>query len=714
MTRSEFRGAVEAPRPLSAWVMSIVASTTLWITEQLPPWIIAVQLLAFALSFPTGRPPAAFRRNAIWLNVFMAGITTVTIRSALDGHPATVSLAAFTALAQGLQLLDARPRRSEFVLVAVALFQVILAANLTDSVWFPPLLVAFLVSVTWTLLVHTLLMEAAEAGDPGAGARAVSPDLRRLTALATAASLVLAGVLFVMLPRLKTSVLRGGIGSGLSISGFSDRVSLGAGGPIAKDHAVVMRIEGIDGPLPAPARAYWRGLAFDRFDGRDWSISTAERSAARKPVNGVGRFGIELAPETDAPLSGQRIVREPVEAGVLFAPGAVQRVQGPFQRLERDRNGGLYLPGRADERVRYTIWTRAADLDAARLEADRATAPLEPAAGGPRPAARYLQLPPLDPRLAEQADALVEGRTSDFARAVAIRDALQSVGRYTDAPEALGDETRTPIEAFLLGEVAGHCEYFASAMVVLARHAGLPARLVNGFAGGRPNDVGGFVEVTSADAHAWVEIHFERAGWVRFDPTPPDYRLRAAEALTAWERLGQVGSAIELWWFQRVVDFDSADQIGALRGVWKRLRSEREAPADADPEAAEPWSFENPFAGVDPVVVFALVACALGGVALWRREAGAPGAALPEAYRRALRQLARVGLVRDPTTPARGFAAEVAQRLPREGAHAFREITEGYLAARFGGRAEDDLGDALARLQDAVDRMRLGNQPDVG
>ena len=79
--------------------------------------MIAIQCLAFAASYATRRDPPAFRKSPIWLNVGMAGVTTVTIRSALDGNPATVSLALFTALAQALQLLDARPRKSEFVLV---------------------------------------------------------------------------------------------------------------------------------------------------------------------------------------------------------------------------------------------------------------------------------------------------------------------------------------------------------------------------------------------------------------------------------------------------------------------------------------------------------------------------------------------------------------------------------------------------------------------
>jgi hypothetical protein len=102
----------------------------------------------------------------VLLNLGMAGIVAATIEVALRGEPSTIALAHFAALAQGLQLVDARPRRTEFLLVALALFQVVLAANLTDSVWFPPLVCAFLFATVWTLLVHTLRSEAIEAGDP--------------------------------------------------------------------------------------------------------------------------------------------------------------------------------------------------------------------------------------------------------------------------------------------------------------------------------------------------------------------------------------------------------------------------------------------------------------------------------------------------------------------------------------------------------------------
>jgi transglutaminase-like putative cysteine protease len=515
-------------------------------------------------------------------------------------------------------------------------------------------------------------------------------------------------------------VLQGGLRPGIGLSGFSDTVALGEVGRIRLDHSVVLRVEALEGDLPDPVDAYWRGLAFDAFDGRSWSISTPERVGSRQPISGIGRFGIDLRPADPTPRIVQRILREALDVDVLFSAGEVQRIEGPFQRLERDANGGLYVPGRGNERLRYTIWASPPLAPASALARDSARPPLEPGPGGPRPADRYLALPALDPRLAERAAHYVAGASNDYERALRIEATLRREGRYTDTPPPLGDEATSPIEAFVLGELEGHCEYFASAMVVLARSEGLPARLVNGFAGGQRNDVGGFVEVTQADAHAWVEIHFERAGWVRFDPTPPDRRLRSEPSLSLAARAAQLASAVELWWFQRVVDYDSADQIGALRALWRRFAPDHEgrltdpAASPRDSDHARPAFGLGDLRSLDPRLLAALAALAgLLFVARTLRARRAPGEPIPEVYRRAQRILARRGIERAPNVSARDFARSVAERLAEPGARAFREITEAYLAERFGDAPATDRSEALAALQDAVDRMGLRDHAHV-
>jgi transglutaminase-like putative cysteine protease len=682
MSRRSFRLDVAEARPVSAWVLVGVASATLWITQQLAPWVIAVQVSFLALSFALRTRPQPWQQHPIVLNIGMFFIVTVTIRVALRGDPSTISLAHFAALTQALQLVDTRPRRTEFLLVALALFQVVLASNLTDSVLFPPLLIAFVFATVWTLIVHTLRSEALEAGDRAAASQAITPGVIKMTLFATGMSVLLALALFIVLPRMHSSMVTGsGVGPVTATSGFSDTVALGTLGSIRHDPTVVMRVETISDEEPALTESYWRGLAFDHFDGTAWSITPASRD----PVPGSVEGGIEFGHRPDQFDLVQTIVREPVEAGVVFGIGDSRSLQGTIRRLETDVNGGLYAAGQSQERVRYTIATQRQQWRDAALARDRAVPPR-------RQTGRYTQLPALSSRVVELAREITRGVEGDAARVRAIESWLLRNGRYSDtppAPDTHGTDTNSTapaLEHFLFAEMAAHCEYYASALVVLARSLEIPARLVNGFAGGRRNRIGGFVEVQRSDAHAWAEIHYQRVGWVRYDATPPDLRSRALAPLSFEERIGEFASAMELWWFQRVVGFDRSDQIHAVKRAalaWQAARSDNRTAGDR--------SIFGRFRGLQGApwregVTLAL--CALAAATLlWRIRPRRRERSLPAAYAEALRLLSHQGISRTPCTTAREFSNHVRAAIPAAGA-AFEALTESYLRERFGGRTD--------------------------
>lgn len=683
MSRLRFRAAVETPRPLAAWWMVGTAAATLWVTGQLALWAMAAQAAAMGLALALRERPHPWQSHPVALNLGMLAIVACVIALALQGHPSTVALAHFAALAQGLQLLDARPRRSEFLLVTVALFQVLLAASLTDSVFLIPLLAGFVVATTWTLLVHTLRSEALEAGLSSALPQTLTRGLFGTTLIASAASIGIALVLFVVLPRMHGSWTAARSGSS-AVSGFSDRVELGALGRIRRDRSVVLRVETLEGPTLDPRETYWRGLAFDHFDGRSWSVTPRRRRLVARNAE----LGVRFRGRADGPRLVQNIVREPVVSGVLFHAGELRSLYGPVRLVERDANGGLYAGSQAQQRVRYTASSRLKERDENELRRDQAVPPEDDR--------RFLALPPLDPAIHRLARDIAASQEHDADRARALEGYLVRTGRYTDTPPGYGTAPRSPVEAFLLGERAGHCEYFASAMVVLARALGLPARLVNGFAGGIPNPVGDFLEVRRSDAHAWVEIHYEKAGWVRYDPTPLDARL---DTRASWlDTLVGVGSAIELWWFRRVVDFDRSDQVRALRAGWWVWRSARGA-AVTEVERLRPgW--------IPPVrwllgAGCAVIALAIGWGWWWRRAAPERIAPASRPYRQALAALRRIGAVREPAEPARAFARRVHGRLPEEAAAIFESLTEEYLAARF-GRASPPSPERVRRLRRAL------------
>lgn len=146
----------------------------------------------------------------------------------------------------------------------------------------------------------------------------------------------------------------------------------------------------------------------------------------------------------------------------------------------------------------------------------------------------------LDPGSVATVDKLTKkvtaGTTTSYDAAVAIQEWFRSVGDFTYslalAPPAVdgnGQQVTNPITNFLLTK-QGYCVQFASAMIMMARAKGIPARMAIGFLPGSLQD--GLYTVRAADAHAWPELYFPGAGWLRFEPTPAA-RTGSAPAYTS-------------------------------------------------------------------------------------------------------------------------------------------------------------------------------------
>ena len=685
MSRREFRVPQDSPRPTAAFVMVAAATLTLAITGQVSPLALGSATLAIGFAALWRKRPQGFQRSAFVLNAALGVITALCVSLWLRGELALIALSHFAVLTAALQLLDGRPRRAEFLLVALSLFQVVLAANLTDSMWFPPLLTVFAVTTVWTLMVHTLRAEALEAGDGAAARRVLTTQLYTLTGVASLVTVAIALVVFPLLPRVRSGAfLSGGFGGSMGVSGFSDRVQLGDIGRIRLDPQVALRVETLEGLAPPPREAYWRGLALDSFDGRTWSVTPA----ARERVPGFSELGLAVNSRPRGPRLKQRIVREPVTSGVLFSAGTALRLSGSVGGVERDANGGFYAFRTARDRVAYDVISDAEAPEEADLQRDRAQ---KPRVDGER----FLTLPPLAPEIAELARSLTSEASSDAGRSRALERHLRTAGRYTDSPPD-HSSGGSPIESFLLGQTEGHCEYFATGMVVLARSVGLPARVVNGFAGGETNSIGGFVELRRSDAHTWVEVRYEEAGWVRYDPTPPDLRLAGSSRLSARNQWGDLQSALEYWWFRNVIDFDRSRQASALRSAWLAWREWRQ-PAERPMETVASTPSRERF-GLGPGATFAVpavIALALIFLIRARRQQREP---LPGFYRDALALVGRRGgPQRGAATTARAFAHEAQQGLPPAAARSFHDVTEIYLSERFGARAHGDAGRRAVR-----------------
>lgn len=191
----------------------------------------------------------------------------------------------------------------------------------------------------------------------------------------------------------------------------------------------------------------------------------------------------------------------------------------------------LYTQARPDS---YSLTYREVDVTGAQLRAGIAGG-----ATGQRDPEVQASLA-ADPGSLAEIDALTRqvtaSATTSYDAAVAIQNWLRGGGGFTyslqlpdSATDANGAQITDPILKFLATK-QGYCVQFASAMVMMARAHGIPARMAIGFLPGALDN--GLYTVRSSDAHSWPELYFPGAGWLRFEPTPAA-RTGGAPAYTA-------------------------------------------------------------------------------------------------------------------------------------------------------------------------------------
>ncbi|GIW08112.1 MAG: hypothetical protein KatS3mg060_2917 [Dehalococcoidia bacterium] len=132
---------------------------------------------------------------------------------------------------------------------------------------------------------------------------------------------------------------------------------------------------------------------------------------------------------------------------------------------------------------------------------------------------RYLQLPSNVPeRVRRLAQEVTAGATNPYDKALRIQDYLRAF-RYNESIEAPPPGV-DPIEHFLFTMREGYCDYFSTAMVVMLRSQGIPARISAGYFTGEFDSNKGYYLVREANTHAWPEVFFPEYGWIEFEPTP--------------------------------------------------------------------------------------------------------------------------------------------------------------------------------------------------
>lgn len=256
--------------------------------------------------------------------------------------------------------------------------------------------------------------------------------------------------------------------------------------------------------------------------------------------------------------------------------------------------------------------------------------------------ARYLGTPQSCWQVQKLTSRLTETASTPLQKAQAIYGYLSANFAYdTNAPAAPSD--KDAVTYFLFESQRGYCDIFASAMVIMCRQAGIPARWATGFVPGEFNSADGAYHVRVKDKHAWAELYFPEYGWIPFDVTPA--------------RQG-------------------GDLLARLRDYWRTVASDR----------------GSLFAGI---LLIALIGYLIKAevVDRFRQNAGRPvwscaagSTEIGECYQRMCRVLARYGYPRYPAmTPleyARNLKSEI--RNPLE---AVDFLTAGFVEFRYSDRA---------------------------
>ena len=555
----------------------------------------------------------------------------------------------------------------------IAIVCLLIGAIFEQGLAFGIIFLSFNLVLSWCLIFYTLVSEQSE-GPPEdfkhTGKRE-SPSLALFgwcTGLVIL-SFAMTAVIFISFPRLGLGFIS--LNSSSSpLTGFSDTVTLGDVGKIKQNPSVVMRVEYTKGGknFKPAAKILWRGVVLDHYNGRTWtSTLPAEFETRNQPGKGLNIFRVSNPKK----VVEQNIFMESFNAPYFFTHGIPIFIDGNFIHIQMDKNFVFKTSDPHSGPRKYKLISEISDPDTSyNLEMPHRESMLFPS--------RFLQLPDISPKIHNLADRLTQNVLSDENRAQNILQHFRSF-RYTLEMET--DPDKTALEHFLFKRKAGHCEYFASAMVILLRSSGVPARLVNGFVGVEWNEWGNYLIIRQQHAHSWVEAFIPGKGWIVYDPTPPDPAIATQSPL---HPLAKSLDFLRMSWQRYVVRYSINDQIQVIKffriGSRDLLQSFKNL-ADLNWEIL---SKKTPKLGLMTLVLILATIIFLTLKSFYRGFSFSPRPPLAVIlYQDMLRQLEKSGLAKKPFWTAQEFL-KFTSNLSEEKRDPIRRITEFYEKHRFG------------------------------
>lgn len=578
---------------------------------QLPGQLaVAIAATAALMSFASWR-----RRLPGWLKLLIAITTVFAVLAAFDFQLGRDTGCALLAAMLAIKPSETRSLRDARSLVGFALFAPFATFLLDQG---PLSLVLGLIALVVGLLTLQRLADVESQIQPVPA----SSSLRSIGAL-IGLGLPLTLAAFWLFPRIP-SPLWGVPDRANAKVGLSDSMSPGDWLDLMNDDSPALRVR-FEGPAPAPSQMYWRGPVLWDFDGREWSSPGAPALVNRPAItagNARWNYQLEIEPSERRYITALDLPMAAPAGSVLTRDGHVLSMQR-LQAVSRWQI--VSAPPR--------------QFDAVLDEHTRRRALAFPRSVNPR--AQHL---------AQRWRTETGGDTTTI-----VQRAMQMVNAdlaYSLAAPALGRDT---VDEFLFETKTGYCEHFSSAFVFLMRAAGVPARVVTGYAGGYRNPVGDYWIVRNSDAHAWAEVWLAGRGWVRVDPTAAVAPERIYDTIA--DRMpGRIGS------------FDGLSNLWNTADWLRRGWNDFVLGFNADRQSRMlQWMGVKRIEATTLALIFAVVSLvALGWMLWWLRRGERERDPLLRAWHRLSQRYRRFDLTREPSEASSDWVARVAQARPQD------------------------------------------------
>lgn len=466
--------------------------------------------------------------------------------------------------------------------------------------------------------------------------------------------------------------------------GFNEEMNQNLRGSLKPE--VVMRVR-------SQSEGFWRVMAFDRYTGTGWKVSrNKDIDIVRRPLWSY-RF---ILP----PLQFQSHTKEVVQTfsiltefpNLLPSLSQAREVYFPTQEIAIDAEGGLRSPGPLEEGLTYSVVSDVPYRDRSRLNRTQITYPRSIREN-------YLQIPAeIAPQLRQIAEQLLAKSqrplATPYEKALYLTQAIkQGYALQANIPSLQPNQDLAI--AFLTDWKGGYPDHFASALTVMLRSIGIPARLATGFAPGEFNPFTGLYVVKNTDAYALSEVYFPKQGWFAFDAIPGhELYPPSVEVDQTFSVLRQFWSWVAGWLPSPVVGWISGAIafLGTLMGKLLGLFSE----------------------GWIGILKLCLLSCSLGlGVwGLWHAGRSLqtfyqlrrlpPMARL---YQQMLRFLTEQGLQKHPSETPFEYVQQIRFAYPVAKADIVAELSQAYVAWRY--------GESSPNLQHLQQQLQLLKQEQI-